>query len=29
MMRGSEGAMASAPMDPVGWSSKMGAQVRP
>ena len=29
MVLGSEGAMAMAPMEPVGWSSKMGFQVRP
>src|SRR3954468_13295427 len=29
MMRGSEGATAMAPMEPGGWSSKMGAQERP
>src|SRR5436305_1251559 len=29
MMFGSEGASASAPTDPVGWPSKIGAHVRP
>ena len=29
MMSGLLGATASAPMEPVGWPSKMGYQVRP
>jgi hypothetical protein len=29
MMSGLDGATAIAPIDPVGWSSKMGTQVRP
>jgi hypothetical protein len=29
MMSGLEGAMAMAPIEPVGWSSKIGVQVRP
>jgi hypothetical protein len=29
MIRRSEGAIAIAPIEPVGWSSKIGAQVRP
>jgi hypothetical protein len=29
MTFGSEGAAATHPMDPVGWSSKIGFQVRP
>ncbi len=29
MMLGSDGASAMAPIEPVGWSSKIGAQVRP
>ena len=27
--RGSEGATASAPIDAIGWPSKIGSQVRP
>jgi hypothetical protein len=29
MTFGSDGATAMAPIDPVGWSSKIGAQMRP
>jgi hypothetical protein len=29
MTRGSLGAIAMAPIDPVGWLSKMAVQVRP
>jgi hypothetical protein len=29
MMSGLEGATATAPIEPVGWSSKIGVQVRP
>jgi hypothetical protein len=29
MMFGSDGATAMAPIEPVGWSSKIGIHVRP